>query len=216
MEDATKPDNPFVKNRREFWNRLWQRFVNNITIIRIELLFTLAAIALSYFSLRSSNKALSITQEQFEIANRPFLQIEMEMDSVKYMNGWPIEFKYRIKNIGKYPVKILQANTNLQLALPFIDTTHGVKVFIGESEQGQIYVTDMSRIYSIELKNHVPKEAMEMFSVTPNKNKELGVYVFCDYLNLVNNKMFTYECNILIGDNRMRIVKNENRPALKD
>ncbi len=90
-------------------------------------------------------------RKQFETLNTPYVQLEPNLNNAPKENGWPTTIDYQIKNLGKFPVKIVSGYISL-----YVSASSNVRFEDAHLEQNheclkkmQIYVTDKTGYYSI-------------------------------------------------------------------
>ncbi|OOQ56889.1 hypothetical protein [Mucilaginibacter pedocola] len=137
-------------------------------------------------------RALQETQNQFKIANEPYLQLtEVRIDSA--IIGKPYYIKYTLANLGNYPVKIL--NTDFYSAIRVTDA--GIKTIKSNNEKSLAgdYIVKGNAIVFIDQTSKIVTQE--------NINKILGDGYFwtsgiIKYQNLVSHQIKSYKFNIKI------------------
>ncbi|MBL7740601.1 MAG: hypothetical protein JNK14_15385 [Chitinophagaceae bacterium] len=161
---------------------------------------SLAAVFISLVSLYMSNQALKLTrtqiaesQRQFELANEPFLQIELEELAPQSVDNWLKEIRYKINNLGNNPVKITYGHrelvTDSSREIKYQDTysPHLINIFVIKETQ---YAT-LKTVFALE--SDPDPETQEMIGKLRNSEKHLFFTGYYYYMNLVTKQLNKYE-----------------------
>jgi hypothetical protein len=212
MAKVSRPNNTWQNDFKKFFINRWAWVRQHVTYRKIELLLTLGAIVLTVVSVRDSRKALSKTQEQFEISNMPLLQIEVDTTRISYYNDWPTQIIYRIKNIGKFPVKIISGSA--ESSFSNFDTINVEKEFMGGSESKiNTYVTDQTPFYHSPTIFQSPDVSLKVRRYADSIAHDALRYFFVGYftyVNLINKQLYRYEFVINIHQRDLTTIYNEN------
>lgn len=150
--------------------------------------------------------ALNETRKDFEIANQPFLEIKIPvgMDSIRI--GLPIILQYDVRNLGKYPVKIIsEANA----AVPMYNQPSYRLIYqdTGNVYRANGYITYDSPINETsQMRGYIDSNYYNSIMY-----KRMPIYLlgYIKYLNLVNGKKREYDYMIQINFWNPHFVNNE-------
>jgi hypothetical protein len=82
----------------------------------ITLVVSTLALAGTIWALYNTTKTLNANREQFEVSNRPFIDLSVKMDSIK--EGQRPIIYYNITNKGRFPALVTQFKSVMGIALP--------------------------------------------------------------------------------------------------
>ncbi|MBL7740602.1 MAG: hypothetical protein JNK14_15390 [Chitinophagaceae bacterium] len=196
-QQAKKDKTPAFKAR---WRKFERWFKRNDGYRKAELLTTIGAIVLSFFALKSSNEALSITQSQFTQSNEPFLQIEIDCEKAPLspFGNWPTEVHYKLTNLGDYPVKILSghneifSDSNRRQEYKITYSAHPINRFLITEDQISKVTTPF---YSDSLTSSWDIAELAKFN---NYEKYIFFTGYYNYVNLANKQLYMYKFLIRI------------------
>lgn len=244
MTKPIKP-NPFISSSKAFVLQkiIWVRKSFNhrnieVAATLIAAIASLVAVWISFRALKSSNESIKLTKEsleisqkankqsdsifleqkkQFEALNRPYLQIELDIENVSTENNWPTSANFFIKNLGKYPVNVQAGYVGLYLSNSQNLKFENINIKNNEClKQLQVYITDQTRAQNI---NYViPSEpftcptkinSRDIQNLNEN-NMNLYFVASLDYQSLLDNSNYKYEVLIKITPNETEYICNRN------
>jgi hypothetical protein len=145
---------------------------------------------LSRRSLQAQISSIKETAKQFEITNRPYLQV-VNPEFRSLVIGKPLEMTYRVKNLGKYPVKIIQGKVTVisSSEIPAFSV-----LFDNQGKSGQVLnsylITDESSVFDAYGANNVSQAEFDNIVSDKANVYLLGMMV---YENLVTGDMVAYK-----------------------
>jgi hypothetical protein len=164
-------------------------------------------------AIRLQDSALKQTANDFEIANAPYLSIEIQnMDII--LENRPVTFDAVIKNLGAYPAKIIEAKFGAIVA----KTQHPEKMIDTITnrylEQTTANYVDKGTPLIFPVDNLVKNIDSQSFDrLYSNKKWFLYFFAIIKYQNLVTKKYRVYKCGIEFDakkNNRSAYIINDN------
>ncbi len=159
-------------------------------------------------SLKFQDSVFRVNQNNFEVSNEPFLQVEvLKIDSFKV--GKPINIHFSIKNLGIYPAKVITIKMGGQIGKDEPD------LFIENAPNylnADNYIIKDSPMPLNTADNFQPITE-DLFKSLKNSKNTFYAEMYILYKNLINNKNREYK--LIIGiepthDNRFSYRLNEN------
>lgn len=166
-----------------------------------------AAFIISCLSYCLSNKALNFSKKQYYNLNKPFLQFQLVTDSLMtIVPNRPFFIPFRIRNLGKFPVKILRKKVGMR----FLETDPGFDSFRSEPlDSSQEIVSDVS--IEFDFYSRIIQQSL-FDSITVSQKKRIYFFINYEYQNLLTDEISRFEYlirweNYALG---IKILHNEN------
>jgi hypothetical protein len=156
-------------------------------------------------------ESIKEAQRQFEIANEPLLTVDSVI--LTFQLNKPIIFKVKIRNIGKYPAKVLAANFGRVSKVNVPDVKEATKSFQMPDKRGGDYIgADKFQNYTLDDSPRI----LDQGTYNSLKGKKTFLYLIMaiNYRNMSNNRKKIYyllarytdgpsgSAEILINDNQ--------------
>lgn len=147
------------------------------------------------------------TRRQFQISTDPILQLDIDLDYKSSENGWPDELTYRIKNLGKVPIKITGRKSTMKFEEERKERDLREKL-VG-LRPDNIIVNDKTQDFTQRVfwPQNMKSQMIDSLDNFKIKMYFLGV---CHYTNLATNETKRYEFVIEIFRNEINFIHNSN------
>jgi len=134
-------------------------------------------------------KSFEESKKQFEIENRPFLQlVNIRVDTITH--GKPITITYYFYNYGRFPAKVISVNTQVEYGITN-DYPASKEVESPYNTKTNFYIANgISQQLSCVGRDTLPKNFVDSY----NSGKiSLFMYGYCEFINPITSKKFLYK-----------------------
>lgn len=139
-------------------------------------------------SLQTQINSVKEAQKQFEILNRPYIQM-MDFKPIDFVaNGYP-KIEYTITNLGNYPAKILSGRMGLMLTDTFRNPFKNINM-LGHHHHAAVILTKGEEYRT----SYNPKEMINSYHAEKIENETWFIYAWgeLEYINELNKKKMIY------------------------
>ena len=152
--------------------------------------------------------AMKQTKKDFETETQPFLELKTPLNIDTIGINVPIVVSYKIKNLGKYPVKVIEENS---VCIPRYNTPSFDSIYNNKNKIRMTYVNRYITYDSpLEEQSQTPFR-LDSAYYNAIRNRRMPIYElgFIKYLNLVTNQTKEYDYMIRITFMSTYITNNE-------